>query len=501
MLDGKATTLTGAVAKGRTLTLRLTKPASRLPAPSDERLCAVPPTLPADPEGARAPLPSPAPYYAAQYVPGERLVLERNRFYRGERPHHVDRFVANLDADPARPSTQIASGSSTAVSACPGSCRAHAELVQRYGVNKSGSSGSSPATGLRMFVLNTSQPLFKNNPKLRQAVNFAIDRRALARELGPSSAPPPTSTCPRPARLQERAHLPAQGARREEGKAAREGTHAKRQGSALHAELSLPIDVARRRSSSRTSRRSASRSRSCRSRLPLLFGKMATRGEPFDIGCIGWFGGCATPRPPLDLRRAHDRRAPTSGTGRTSTRRSTTGFSTQASRLTGVERDRAYGELDVQLARDAAPAIPLRRHQCDHVRLRQGRLHRPQPEPRPDGCLPQVTRRARGHAVRGARPHPGGGHARDQGGRHVPHGRSHGRRRRRRPCTCRVHSRRTASDVCWTHVLSQQAAAGGSSHCARARAVPPRGVEGRSHIYVHVEKRHALFDGRCRVCP
>ena len=33
-----------------------------------------------------------------------------------------------------------------------------------------------------MFLLNTSRPLFRNNPKLRQAVNFAVDRRAIARE-------------------------------------------------------------------------------------------------------------------------------------------------------------------------------------------------------------------------------------------------------------------------------------------------------------------------------
>ena len=55
----------------------------------------MPPNLPADPEGAKAPLPSAAPYYVAEYVPGERLVLERNRFYKGERPHHVTRFVAH----------------------------------------------------------------------------------------------------------------------------------------------------------------------------------------------------------------------------------------------------------------------------------------------------------------------------------------------------------------------------------------------------------------------
>ena len=39
-----------------------------------------------------------------------------------------------------------------------------------------------------MFAVNTSRPLFAKNPKLRQAVNFAVDRRALGREFGPLAA-------------------------------------------------------------------------------------------------------------------------------------------------------------------------------------------------------------------------------------------------------------------------------------------------------------------------
>jgi ABC-type oligopeptide transport system substrate-binding subunit len=100
MLAGRATTLTGAVATGRKLVLRLTKPVPDFPARTSE-LCAVPASLPADPEGAKAPLPSAAPYYVAQFVPGERILLERNRFYRGARPHHVDRIDIDLAADPA----------------------------------------------------------------------------------------------------------------------------------------------------------------------------------------------------------------------------------------------------------------------------------------------------------------------------------------------------------------------------------------------------------------
>jgi ABC-type transport system substrate-binding protein len=64
-----------------------------------------------------------------------------------------------------------------------------AELAQRYGVNRS-QFFVKPGHFVRMFVLNTSRPLFRNNVKLRRALNLAVDRAALARELGPYGATP-----------------------------------------------------------------------------------------------------------------------------------------------------------------------------------------------------------------------------------------------------------------------------------------------------------------------
>ena len=187
MLAGKKTTLDGAVARGRTLTLRLIRPDPLL-MHSLTRLCAVRENLPADPEGARAPLPSAAPYYVSEYVPGERLVLERNRFYKGSRLHHVARFVADLASDFSPGVDQVASGTVDVL--WPGPMPEQwAKLSQRYGVNKS-QFFIAPGTTLRVFILNTSRPLLRNNVKLRQALNFAVDRRALVRESGPLGETP-----------------------------------------------------------------------------------------------------------------------------------------------------------------------------------------------------------------------------------------------------------------------------------------------------------------------
>ena len=73
MLDGKATTLAGAVANGRTLTLRLTEASARLPLPYDQLVRGAPDPA-RRPGGGRRAAHSAAPYYAAEYVPGERLV-------------------------------------------------------------------------------------------------------------------------------------------------------------------------------------------------------------------------------------------------------------------------------------------------------------------------------------------------------------------------------------------------------------------------------------------
>jgi oligopeptide transport system substrate-binding protein len=180
VLAGRAARPRGVTASGRVLTLRLRK---RNPLFLDmvTTICAVPPDLAADPEGAKAPLPSAAPYYVAEYVPGTKLVLLRNRFYRGNREHHVDRIDADLGADAEGIIDDIASGKLDWGDSVIAPRARAGELSRRYRKRFF----VRPQLFLRMFVLNTSRPLFRNNPRLRQAVNFAVDRRALTRELGP----------------------------------------------------------------------------------------------------------------------------------------------------------------------------------------------------------------------------------------------------------------------------------------------------------------------------
>jgi ABC-type transport system substrate-binding protein len=360
MLDGKATTLAGAVAKGRTLTLRLTRPAPRFRFRTTF-LCAVPPTLPVDPEGVPAPLHSAGPYYAAQYVPGERLVLERNRFYKGNRVHHVNRFVASLDADPASAVDDIARGTFDCCVARPSDIAPRtAELARRYGVNKPGGQFFiEPGRGLRMFVLNTSGQLFKNNPKLRQAVNFAVDRGRLTREEGGRMGRATDQyLVPVTPGFQDERFYPLQGSDVKKAKKLAKG-HT-RSGKAVLYTAANPIAVAQAQIVKDNLSKIGVEVEVKAFPGPVLFGRLATPGEPFDIGWIGWIGGTADPSIlnwMFDGRTIAD--APNFGNYSYFDSPKYSRLLEEASRMTGAKRDQAYRELDVMLSRDAAPAIPF----------------------------------------------------------------------------------------------------------------------------------------------
>lgn len=81
-LAGKTPVAAGVTARGNTLVVRLERPVPDFVARTSF-LCAVPPTLPVDPEGVGA-FPAAGPYYIAEYRPAERVVIRRNPFYGGK---------------------------------------------------------------------------------------------------------------------------------------------------------------------------------------------------------------------------------------------------------------------------------------------------------------------------------------------------------------------------------------------------------------------------------
>ena len=353
MIDGKATRLSGVAASGRTLTIKLKRPDHTLLARL-ALICVVPSNLGVDPEGARPPIPSPAPYYFAEFVPGEKVVLMRNRFYRGPRPQHVDRITVDLTVD-ASALDRVAKGELDTIIASPDLTAHLPDLARRYGVNKQ-RLFVLPGLATRMFFLNTSRPLFRNNAQLRQALNFAVDRRALTREFGLHVASITDQYLPQSMHGFRDARIyPLKGPDLRKARELARGRT--RSGKAVLYTCARPDCLAAAQILQRNVRPLGIEIEIRQFPTTLFFEKVFTPGEPFDIAWVGWNAAYNDPQYFMDLFDGRTVGQP--GTENISRFDSPvyTALIEAASRLTGAARYEAYGELDIRLARDAAPAI------------------------------------------------------------------------------------------------------------------------------------------------
>lgn len=144
--------------------------------------CAVPPGLPPSAEGVGK-YPSAGPYYVTEYRKSDRIEIRRNPFYGGKRRVHVEGFdvdlnggnhielLTRLDRSEADWGYMLAG----IFFEVPG-----VDFVKKYGRN--GRFQVKPGLWLRMLAMNSARGLFHNNPQLRRAVNFALDRRAILAE-------------------------------------------------------------------------------------------------------------------------------------------------------------------------------------------------------------------------------------------------------------------------------------------------------------------------------
>lgn len=354
VLAGRSSSPRGVVARGSRLVIRLQRPIPDFPARlAMPFFCAVPPGLPADPEGIGA-FPSAGPYYVAEYRPGREVVMRRNRHYRGKRLHHVNSFRVDVTGSPEEVVQRIQRGSADWGFLVPGALAAERgrELVRRYGVNRSRLFLRASPLNLRYFILNTERPLFRNNPRLRRAVNFAVNRAELAAAHGYLAVRPTDQYLPpgSPGFREAQIYPLRPNVRR--ARALARGRL--RGGKAVLYTSSLPLGL-----------QLAQVMKQDLARIGLdveikpfptlaLWAKLATRGEPFDIGWpVGWTTEYSDPYSFINvlLGRGSSFNWANFNSPRFNRRM------TAASRLLGSARYRAYGSLDIALAREAAPWV------------------------------------------------------------------------------------------------------------------------------------------------
>jgi len=182
-IAGRAEGLAGVVAQGSVLSIRLTEPNGGFLANlAAGAACAVPRDTPADPRGLDT-IPAAGPYYIASYTPREQFVLLRNPNYGGDRPRRLDQIVFASGIESSHALEEIEAGEADyALSGPPRD--AGPRLEARYGGESEAAKAGhqqyfvTEANGVRLLHMNTSRPLF-SQVRLRRAVNYAIDRRAL----------------------------------------------------------------------------------------------------------------------------------------------------------------------------------------------------------------------------------------------------------------------------------------------------------------------------------
>jgi peptide/nickel transport system substrate-binding protein len=358
VVKGTSSSASGVVASGNRLVVRFTRPVLDFAAQTTMPFfCAVPPSLPSDPEGLGT-FPGSGPYTISEFVRGQRVVLERNTFYRGTRPHRIDRFIVDLQGGTFHDVLDQVEAGRADWGPMPGNFVLDAArgLPGKYGVNKA-QLFVEPGFERRSYFLNLSRPLFRNNVDLRRAVSFAIDRAAIIRQLGgPLAARPSDQYLPStmPGFRDERIYR-LEGPDVARARALARGNTRAGKLSLWTFDVPIPLAIAQ---IIKKNLKAIGLEVEVKGVPPqALFREMARPGAAYDMALGGWVPDYIDPfqyiNPAMDGRYVGGANLSWFDSPRynTSMRR--------AAGLQGEARYRAYGELDVQLAREAVPIVPI----------------------------------------------------------------------------------------------------------------------------------------------
>jgi YVTN family beta-propeller protein len=358
--EGRARHISGVRASGNMLTLRLVKPSSSfLQRIALSFFCAVPEGTPIDAEGLPE-VPSAGPYYIASHVPDEEIVLRRNPNYGGSHRGAANDLRITLGVSQEKTVARIEAGTIdyTPITDNPRLAR---RLQERYGRESPNVEARNPRyvvqpmVAVDYLVFNTSRPPF-SSARLRRAVNYALDRRALAREglwNGLPAQPtdqylPPTMPGYRDARIYP-VRPDVARARRLAGPR-RRSVILYTAGFPYHLRFAEIVKVNLRAIGLDVEIKNVGDS---------LFTRIDGRGEPFDMAVHGW----ASDYPdPTDVLSQLDGRTIREDGNINVAYFDDPAYNRRLDAATGLPspaRELALGKLDVDVARTAAPWAPV----------------------------------------------------------------------------------------------------------------------------------------------
>ncbi len=355
-MAGRAAHISGLSVRDDRLIIRLREPSPDILARLAEPVgCAVPSDTPVDAGGVHV-IPSAGPFRVASYTPGRGIVLTRNPSYHGSRPHSLQRIEVAVAVPGERAVEEVESGRADyALDGEIGGAAARA-LDARYGP------GSRPALAgreqyfvnshpnLSFLALNSRRRLFAS-ARLRRAVNYAVNRAALA-QLGEQGSSFPETPIDH--------YLPP-------GVPGHRDVHVYPASADLAAARTL---AAGHRGATATLY--TCESRPCEQRAQMisadmsaiglqvdverfpdatLYAKIATPGAAFDIATLEWAPRFIDPDALLNFFLESRQVLPSLDDP------AVAGRLAAAARLSGRKRYLAYGRLDTQIARTAAPLV------------------------------------------------------------------------------------------------------------------------------------------------
>jgi ABC-type transport system substrate-binding protein len=355
--EGKVGSVTGISANGQTLTIRLKRANPTFLAEiAMPFFSAVKPDMAIDSKGLNV-YPSAGPYRIASRAIGSQVVLERNRFYKGNRPANADRIVISTNTDVNQSLLQVRAGQVDYDQfGLPPT--AHDDLSRQYGVKKGGNGRYFVNTGINTtyLALNASRPAF-GKVNLRKAVNHAIDRPSMLRVAGKYAGKRTDQILPPNMQgFRDAALYPIKGANPVRGRALANG--AKDDITLLY--TTSPTSVARAQILKYNLEQIGLSVTLKPQPFAVAIRTAGTRGSDFDMFLIAWFADYPDPfdfiNVLLDGQNIQD--ANNSNYSYLNSPKYNK-LMTDAAKLSGAARYDAYGRLDVDMMKNAAPWAPL----------------------------------------------------------------------------------------------------------------------------------------------
>ena len=192
--DGKTTKVSGVIASGNKLTVKLTKPdgtfMAKITMPFFQATSTKLPLTKEVVNVSKTNMPSAGPYYMTRNDPDRLTQLRLNPHYKSgpgrTRPHNLAGVDVSWNLNEQTAYNQ------TLANQLDESVPPAAEVqgaASKYGVNKS-RFWTQPVNCTGYLPMNVSRSLFKGNLNLRQAINYAINRKDYVSQAGPYAGQP-----------------------------------------------------------------------------------------------------------------------------------------------------------------------------------------------------------------------------------------------------------------------------------------------------------------------